>query len=175
MVEYKVGSVVFFNWNNPFMRLVRLYNLFKYGELGFAHVGIITEVTKDQVLIHEAISDGFVSSWYNRSFLDEKYEEGAMDIKYPNTKLINVKEIADNYLERKYGFFDLFCILLVLLFPKSDWYLKFTSANRLICSEAVSIILLLSSNYKLDLSKEYNKQFDLITPHDIYKSDQFIS
>ena len=45
-----------------------------------------------------------------------------------------------------------------------------TGANRVICSEAVARILFNASGGVIDLSKEYLKSFDTISPMEVYFS-----
>jgi uncharacterized protein (DUF169 family) len=69
-------------------------------------------------------------------------------------------------LGKKYGYFDLLRIFIYKLTGKVVFK---ESANSIICSEAVARILVMS-NPKIDMSKEFNKSFDLITPDDINMS-----
>lgn len=163
---YQKGQIVFLNWNNKFMNLIRYYNELKYGIPGFSHVGIITRVEKNRVQIHEAISKGFVKSWYDKDFLNKKIDGLSSEILGIGEKLENIEKVADNYLGRPYGFLDIFGIALSFLFKFK--FLKLTGANSLICSEAVSRILYECSDGKINLEEFFDKPFDLITPMDIY-------
>ena len=168
MVKYKVGMCVMFNWNNPYSKIIRFYNRLKFGEDGFAHCGIITKIEKNRIQIHEAISKGFVKSWYPKWFLDEKIEKAIIALG-TTKKLRNVEKIADKYLGKPYGWLDILGIGLSFIFGFR--FLKITGAKNLICSEAVSRILYDASNKKINFEEEYGIPFDLITPMHILYSD----
>lgn len=165
----KVGDVVFFEGDGFFSSCIKHYNMINYYCSGWTHVGIITEIKKDNVLINEALSNGFVRNTYSISYVEERIKEGTMKLKTPKKRLTKVKEHADKYLGRGYGWFDIFGITISML--TGFKFLKITGANKLICSEAVSRILYDSSNKKINLSRELNKPYDLITPMDIYLSE----
>lgn len=167
MVDLKVGDVIFFRNNKIYNKLVQRYNLLKYGEIGFGHVGIITKVEKDNVIIHEALSNGFVKNPYEKWWINLKIEEGNIKIKSPNKKITNIYSNAENYLGRGYAWSDIFFILVSFI---TNFKISFSGSNRLICSEAVSRVLYDSSNKKINLSEEYSKKYDLIAPMDIYFS-----
>jgi len=167
-MKYKVGMCIFINWDNWCVKLIRLFNRIKYGEKGFGHVGIITKVEKNRVQIHEAVNKGFTKSWYPKDFLDKRIEEGTIEVKETKIKLKNVEINADKYLGRPYAWFDL--IGIIISFLTGCRLIKITGASKLICSEAVARILYDSSNKKINFEKEYWKDYDLITPMDIYLS-----
>lgn len=166
-MKFKIGQIVFFRGNSFYSKLITSHNLIKYKEIGYSHVGIITEVKKDKVLIHEAISSGFVSSYYPKTWLNNKLDLDDIFIQFTFIKLTNVKKNAEKYLGKPYAWSDIFFIGLSFLFR---FKFSFTGANKLICSEAISRILYDSSNKKINLSDEYNTPYDLITPMDIYIS-----
>lgn len=168
-MEFKVGMVIFFNWKNTFSKLIRLFNRVKYGETGWTHVGIITKIEGKSVQIHEALSKGFVKSWYPKKFLNEKIKYNIIEVKSVNKKLFDVEWNANNYLGRGYGWWDIFGIVLSFIFGIKS--IKFTGAKKLICSEAIARILYDASNKEIDFQKEYKKNYDLITPQDIYISE----
>lgn len=174
-MKFKVGDVVFFRSDSIISKLISIYNLRYYGEMGFTHVGIITKVEKDKVLIHEALSNGFVKTkkngklnYYNNDYILKQMEEGSMDVLSTKLKLKNVYKTSEKYIGRPYAWFDIFGIALSFLFNFK--FTKLTGADKLICSEAVSRILFDASNKKINLSEEFNKPYDLIAPQDIYNS-----
>ena len=167
-MNYKKGQIIFINWDNFYVKLIRFYNRMKYGESGFGHVGIITKVTKDSVQIHEAVSKGFVKSYYPKEFLNGKIGEGTIEVKETKIKLKDVEKNADKYLGRPYGWGDFIGIILSLI--TGCRFIKITGASRLICSEATARILYDSSNKKINISEELDKTYDLLTPQDIYLS-----
>lgn len=169
-MKFKVGDIVFFKGDSFYSNIIYYYNYIKYGEKGYSHVGIITKVRKDTVIIHEALSEGFVKNDYEIWWLNNKRELGDISIRQTKIKLTNVFKNAEIYYGRGYAWSDILFIGLAFL---TRFKISFTGANRLICSEAVVRILYDSSNKKIDFEKEYEKQYDLVTPMDIYNSKYF--
>lgn len=167
-VKFKTGQLVFYRGKSFYARFINSYNLIKYGEKGFSHVGIITQVKNDHVVIHEALASGFVKNDCGKLWLENKIDSGDIEIKFPKKKLTHVLINAEKYLGVGYAWSDIFFIGLAFLIR---FKFQITGANRLICSEAVSRILYDSSNKKINLSEEYNTPYDLITPMDVYNSD----
>lgn len=174
-MKFKKGQVLLFNWSNPYANLIRWRNKFKYGKEGWAHCGIITDKRvheeEEQVLVHEAISRGFVSSWYPVFWLQERIKEGRVLIGETNLKLSTVKKHADNYLGRGYAWFDIFNIALYWILGKAATTIS-TGAKSLICSEAVCRILYDASSKRIDFEKEYGILYDFIEPQHIRESKQ---
>ena len=166
-MRFKEGQIVFFKNDSIYSKIISFYNFSVYGERGFTHVGIITKVLKDNIQIHEALSKGFTKSYYSKLEMEALIDLGDLEIKSAG-KLNKVFENAEKYLGRPYAWFDIFGIILSFLFKFRG--LRFTGANKLICSEAVARILYDSSNKTIDFVKEYDKHYGLITPMDIYKS-----
>lgn len=171
-MKFEVGQVVFFNGKSLYSKLIQVYNFINFRQTGCTHVGIITKVEEDNVLIHESVSKGFVKSYYNKAKLNKQIKNRSIFIKAPNKKLTNVYKHAEKYLGRPYAWFDI--LGLAFSFISGFKILKLTGANQLICSEAVSRILYDSSNKKINLSEEYSKPYDLICPIEIYLSKYFI-
>ena len=167
-MKYKKDQIVFFNFKSFYGKFIEFYNKLNYGEKGYTHVGIITKVDKKYILIHEAAAKGFIKSWYPIEWINEKVKSKNLLIKPVNKKLLNVFKTAEKYLGRPYAWFDIFGIIISFLFGFK--FLKLTGANKLICSEAVARILYDSSNKQINLSSEYNKPYDLISPMDIHNS-----
>jgi hypothetical protein len=167
-MEYKIGQIIFFNWNGFYSKAVGAYNLKKYKEIGWTHVGIITQVDKDMVVIHEALGKGFISSYYEKWWLDDKIKNKIILIKEVREPLNDVFDNAEKYRDIKYGWRDIFGIIFRYVFGFELF--PMSGPNRLICSEAVVRILYDSSDKKIDFEKEYAIPFDFITPMDIYLS-----
>jgi|GEM_PF-2494802 len=171
MVKFKRGQIIFLNWDGLFAKVVRYYNQVKYKEEGFSHVGIITNMTLSKVQIHEAGSNGFVKGWYSKEFLENMIKRETCAIVDSKVRTTNLEWEADKYLGRPYAWHDIFGIALSFLF---GWrFLEITGAKKVICSEAVARILYDVSNKKINFELEYDKPYDLITPMDIYYSEQF--
>ena len=170
-MKFKLGQIVFFNWDNIGSRFIHMFNRMAYGSKGFAHVGIITRIEKNRIQIHEAINKGTVRSWYGNGFIEEKIKDNTIEIFDVKKKLVHVESCANQYLGRPYAWFDIVGIGISFL---TGWRLsEITGAKHLICSEAVSRILYDASFKKINLSEEFGKPYDLITPMDLYCSDYF--
>ncbi|MCK5018483.1 MAG: hypothetical protein KAS32_15595 [Candidatus Peribacteraceae bacterium] len=170
MVDFKVGQLIFFNFDNIFGNIIKIYNLSKHGEFGWTHVGIISKVRKDAIQIHEAGSKGFVKGWYSKDAVEDWYDTGLVDLIDTKIKTINLEWYADQYLGRPYAWHDIIGICLSYLF---GWkFLKITGASKLICSEAIARLLYDVSDRKINFEEEYDKPYDLITPMDLYNSKQ---
>lgn len=169
-MEFKTGQIVFFRSNGLYGKIVSLYNRINYDVPGFGHVGIITEVTEDKVLIHEAISKGFIAGYYSKEYIQEKIDNDKITIGETKEELSYVLEHANNYLGRPYGWMDI--VSISLAFFTGFRFLGITGAKKLICSEAVARILYDASDKKINFESEYDKSFDTVTPMDIYLSNQ---
>lgn len=167
----KVGNIILFRGNSFYSKLIKIYNHIEYDIEGFTHVGIVTEVKDNKITIHEALSQGFVANEYNENELKEKLSKDELYFMESKIKLTNVKNNSNKYLGRGYAWFDIFGIVISMIFGFK--FLKVTGANKLICSEAVSRVVYNSSNKKINLEEEFNKSFDLITPTDIFLSKYF--
>lgn len=171
-MEFKEGQVLLFNWNQNSLlgKAIKFYNQKKYGDDGWAHSAIITEVTKDQCLVHEAVNRGFVSSYYNKSFLNEVIKDGRCKVREPKIKLKKVREFADQYVGNRYSWTTLIQILLIYFLKAKAGYSDGT--RGLICSEAVTRVLYDASNKNIDFEKEFNIPFDFVDPVMINLSKQ---
>lgn len=166
-MEFKVGQILFINNDNPYSKIVRLFNKKVYGTEGFGHCGIITEAGF-KFLVHEAVSKGFVSTYYDKEFLENKIKNGDYSLRETKIKLTNVRINADKYLGKPYGWLDIIGIYMFYFYNFK--FIRLTGAKNLICSEAVARILFDSSNKKINFEEEYDKRYDLITPMDIFLS-----
>ena len=175
-MTFKEGTILLCNWNNLSGKIIRFYNRMFYNEIGWAHTAIITEVRDTDVLVHEALSEGFKSTYYDKTWLFEQYNLN--NVKFGETiiKLKDVKLNADKYLGKGYAWSDIFFVGLKAIIG-FNWTI--TGERRLICSEAIARILYDSSNKKILLGygdksqkkeSEFKKKFDLITPQDIARS-----
>lgn len=170
---YKPGQIVNFSNNHLFAKLIKFRNLLVYGELGWSHSAIITDIYKDHVLIHEALSQGFVSNKYEKWWLNMKLERGEIAIGTSKVKLKNVLKCANNYKGRPYAWWDIFNIFFSWISGRSSLIWRFFKGPKyLICSEAVARVLYDSSDKKLNLEEEFNKPYDMIEPTDLFKSSQ---
>jgi hypothetical protein len=168
----KVGQVLNVKRKTVYGKLIGWRNARIYGkEHNWTHSAIITEIQEGKILIHEALGKGFVSNYHNIKEVEEKIENGEYILGTVNKKLNKVKENADKYLGRGYGFLDILHILYYWIFGTNAKFL-FTGAQNLICSEAVSRILYDSSGKEVDFEKEFLIPFDLIEPMHLWQSEQ---
>ena len=172
MSLYKEGDVLLFKKEDGFSKLIQWYNILKYGHKGYSHAGIIGKVQGTDYLIYEALSQGFINeidghpNFYGEKGMQEMIDAGTLEIKRPNQILKDVQTYCDLYLGRGYAWIDIFAIGLSLI----GISIKLTGAKKLICSEAVARVLEDCSIGKIDMEKEFNKSFDLITPQDLNNS-----
>ncbi len=161
----KIGDIVFFRKNESFVsRIIS----FVTGS-SFSHVGIIYDIENKGVVIAEALAIGFNLNYYNTEDFLLKMATGKRLLKTGNLNPKKVKDAIDRKIGRPYGFVDLFRILVYKLTGKT---IGEDCSRKLICSEAVARVIY-SANKRKDLSKEYNKPFDFITPDDIFMSKYF--
>ena len=167
------NTILGFVGDSYYSKLIQLYNLIKYKKKGVTHIGIIAdsrfnedENNQKEFLVYEALDNGFVSSWYPEWWLMIRVNNGKIIPAKSKVKLSNVDIECEKLKGKPYGWFDIFRIGLSLFGIK----LKLNTKNKLICSEAVARILYNCSNKKVNLSKEYDKSFDLISPIDVMDS-----
>lgn len=171
-MKFKVGDVVLFNNENGVMSkgIIR-YNIREYGESFCTHAGIITEVNYDSVEIFEIVNiSGADNYTYTFDYLNEKIENSQIIIRRPKKSLKNadIDAICSLYKNVSYGVLDIICILI---YGYTGLEISLTNAKKVICSELVSRILK-NANTSLDISIDLDKDFDLITPQDLYYWDK---
>jgi len=172
MGKYK-NKVFFINDRTClFGKLIYLYNMLKFGRSEASHVGVCAKEEKDRVLIFEAVPSGFVSSWYDKSWLEGAIERGTVKFKETKRLLHDVEENCKKYEGTKYGYINLAIhainLFLLTIFKFSIKYSDGLVAGH--CSELVSRVLYDSSDKHIDFSKEYEKEFDLVSPQEIFMS-----
>ena len=149
-------NIYFFKWDNFYGRVIR-----KVTGDEWSHIGI-GFTKKDKHIVYEALNKGFVKNEYGKHLDTNKYcKIIEINTNYSITYII--REL-DKLLGKGYDWISIFNIFTMSIFKKKFINLK---GNRLlICSEAVARAL---NNLKIiDLSKELEKEFDYITPQDIY-------
>jgi hypothetical protein len=166
-MKYEVGQVFLWNtYDGIFVKLIHLYNKIHYGNWGYTHASIIGEIKDGKVIMYETTAVGYTKNEYDPLWLDEAQKTGEIKVRYPKYALKGLKEICESYIGRPYGFLDIFHIALSLILGERAFRLSNTS-KQLICSEAVARSLYEASKHKIDLSEEFDKSFDLITPNDV--------
>jgi hypothetical protein len=171
-MNFKVGQVLNSKGSGFYGKLIRFRNSLAYGkEHNWAHSAIITSIEKNKVLVHEALSQGFIANYYEKSDIEDKINKGYFSIGTPISPLKDVLKFAKNYEGKGYGFLDIFHIIIFWLFGTKSKFL-FTHAQNLICSEAVARILYDSSNKKINFESEFEIPYDLIEPMHLWQSQQ---
>jgi hypothetical protein len=168
----KIGDILNFSWISKGDRLVKTHNYLMYGfsrKNKWTHSAIIGDMIGKDIIVYEALYEGFVKRVYSIEELNIYISNGNMTVGRTKKILTNVKENCEKYLGTPYGYTDIFSIILYTLFGKSSFKLS-TNTKKLICSEAVARIIYDSSGKKINFEKEFNKRYDLITPIDLYKS-----
>jgi hypothetical protein len=173
-MKYK-NKIFFINETESiFGKLITLFNRIKFGSSDVTHTGIVADETKDQVLIFESVPKGFVSSWYDKSWLVEAEKRGTVKFKETKKRLTKVLDTCKKYEGTPYGYINLVFhginLVLSLLFLNKFKYSDGIVAGH--CSEMVSRVIYDSSNKSIDFEKDYDKSFDQITPQEIYMSSQ---
>jgi len=161
-----IGNIYLWHGKGIISRLIRFFTKSHWN-----HVGIIANEKKDRVLIYEALGNGFKCSWYEKEWINNRIKENVVKIGTPKKELIDVLKICKKYEDRPYGFIGIWNILINTILGKDSILYK-KGDKKLICSEGVVRVLYDASNKKIDFEKEFKKDFDEITPHDISISKQ---
>jgi len=178
-MKYQAGNLFFWKGSGLFSYAISVYNLKNFHSSEATHIGIISQVEKDRVLIHEATNKGFVSSWYEIWWLEAREKEGKVHIGKVKHVMKNVFENCEKYKGIRYGWLDIVGISMSLLF---GWkVIGITGKNSVICSEAVTRIVYDSTDGKVAFgynprqpkekkTSEYPIVFDAVSPMHIFKS-----
>lgn len=163
----ETGNIVLFRKNDTFISKA----IAAFTGSSYTHVGIISTVKDDELIMAEALAEGFTLSKYDLTMFKQKVDEGIFLVRSPRKQLHKprVKETILKYLGRPYGYLDILFIALSKLTGKR---LLKGCADKLICSEAVARVLYESSNKRIDFEKEFNKPYSYVTPDDLFMSKQ---
>lgn len=165
MVKMKEGDIVLLaKGDSLFDRLISHIT-----GSSWIHAGLIFGVDENIIKIAEAATEGFSIYHYDRFKFEQMIHERKMLILRPDLPLTNIRTHMLNLRGRPYAFTDLINVLVHIISGKK---LFKESVQSLTCSEAVSYFLFLASDEQLDLSVEYDKSFGLITPEDLFRSQQ---
>ena len=164
--KIQVGDVISFNYNKGFyMKLITIFNYIKFKASYATHTGIVTSVYGNKINVKEVIFDP------NKNDFDihEYTEDYLLNNKYVTVlrsliKLNNVKKNSCKYNSAVYDFVS------ILLMP---FKISFNSKKAVFCSEVVTRILYDSSNKKLNIAKEYEINYEKVSPMHIYLSGFF--
>lgn len=161
----KPGTVLIYHSKGILPWLIR-----KFTKSYWNHAGIVGENTEEGHVIYEAQASGLVKSVYPAEKLAKRLWDAEIDLLYPRYKVTDVKKHCENYLGIPYGIGSLFKIGWGILTKKTPE--KSDGIKKMICSEFVARVLYDATNKRLNFEREYNKDYDFITPDDIWKSDQ---
>lgn len=157
--------IFFFNWNNTYSKIIE-----KVTKFHWTHVGIGYEDKKKGVyVIYEAINKGFVKSEYSKKTIDKMNDNSMSNCNYitlyGNITKEYFEQVANKYLGNNYDWLSIFNIALIYIFGLKSFSIS-SGSKQLICTEAVARILW---DLKIiNLSKILRKEFDIITPKEIY-------
>jgi len=167
MKNKKIGDIVLFSDDTRFMSRA----ISKVTGSRYTHVGIVSKIYKDSVEISEALNQGFVTNLYYDEYLTEQMNERRILILRTRRKLTDVNKYIDEFKGTSYGFLQLLGILIrrytgLSLFENGE--------RQVICSEVVARVLYKATNGRLDISKIFKKDFEFITPGDIYLTPNLV-
>lgn len=140
----------------------------------YTHVGIISSIHKDYIMVAEALAEGFTLVKYPIEKVEYLLSNDMIYIKQAKISLDEkkVRQAIINYLGRPYGYLDLVMILISIISGRRIFK---GTAKKLICSEAVTRVLYDASEEKINFETEYEKAYSYITPDDIFMSKQLKS
>jgi hypothetical protein len=163
LIYHSVGSGLI---SGILPRLIRFFT-----KSNWNHVSIIGEMTDYGYIVYEAQAKGFIKSEYTFEYLQRRIDEKTIVPKDFNSKLYSVSPEAEKLLGIPYGKWNLVAILWAIITGKNNQRYS-NGIKEMICSEAVSRLLFRCSKGKVNLSKEYNKPHDMITPKNVFDSKQ---
>jgi len=182
---FKEGDVVAFsNIDGWYMKLINLGNQIHFkgdaAKIGITHVGIIKNFANDAdgtacAIISEALGSGVVSSpyplwWLNARVLDERIR-----VFRPRQQVNTISIYCEKYEGVPYDWASIVALGYSILTQRKIWYYESLKGPKTqFCSEFVLRVLYDASDGKIDLQKEFNRDFDMLMPMHFYYSDQFI-
>lgn len=161
------GDLIFrkFSTEEPINDLWYFLNLgiYKFTKSSYTHVGICIGKDDYGYDVAESTAKGFViTKWsiddYDRRILSEKWEV----LKVKGIKIKNLREYAEGLVGTPYGYFDYVKFITYYITGKK---LFKESSERMVCSEAISILLFLCG---IDIRNNKKDRFDYISPADVY-------
>ena len=106
-MKLKVGQIYFWNSTEDlFARLITAYNMKFFKKSKCIHVGIIAAISENDVLIYEAL-DTFKASWYPKSWIEARINDGKVYIGETKEELKNVYGACESYKGIGYGWLKL--------------------------------------------------------------------
>lgn len=153
----------------------------------FSHVGKIVEITKNKVVVAEALFKGYCRYEYDKEFFKQAMKDGKIEVKTNIKKMNSIdKEFFEKYQGRDYSVLDIVrsgisTIFRLIpfshkLFMKMYSYrylrvfLDSASDNKVICTEINAIYDYNQSNGKIDYAEEFGLDRHLLMPIHLYIS-----
>lgn len=192
-IEFKPGQYLLFAGNGKtfqgkiFSNTIKLANRLHYPKLPqwkrqWSHVAIIQKVwttgeKAGTMLVAEALNAGFNNTFndkpniYGIKGMQEAIKKGTVALGTSVYELNNIDETIDKYLGAPYGWSDIYSIAIWTLTGHPS-RIATHDARSIICSEAASRFGYDASGKQMDLGKEFNKHWSLITPLDMFVSKQ---
>ena len=170
MEQMKIGDAVLFdNRKTLFGKMIGIFTKAK-----FTHVGAFYEANGNSYVIAEAVGNGFVLSSYNAKKVDKRRRKGTISVKRPLVELHEPKKALMALLSTPYSWKS---ILAIAIDKATGITLTFAVDGKHsgICSEMYSIFARIASQGMLNISKEFNKDEDYVTPANIASSKQFVT
>jgi hypothetical protein len=180
----KEGDVLAFRYyDTAFMKLIRIGNWLEFGKEGWTngitHIAVISGFGKENgkacALVSEALETGVTTSPYELDWLDNQITNGVISVYRPREQIHNLSQFCKQYEGKPYDFFSIVAMgYNILTGCKLLGYDKLKGPSKQFCMEFVLRVLYDASNKVINLEKELNKDFDMIMPNYITKSDSFI-
>lgn len=159
-------KIFFFSWDSFYGKLIKYHTGSKW-----THVGIVASENADGYVCYEALNKGLTKVVYSKERVKQLEELGLLTVREAEVgNARRLPRICGKYEGAPYDWVSIFNIGWFALFGKVA--LNFKGPKAVICSEFVARVLYDISTSKIDLSKEYDKDFDLITPAEIFQSDK---
>ena len=159
-------KIIFFDWDTFYGRVIK-----DVTNSDWSHVGIISDETETQYVVHEALNKGLVKQFYDKTFIDSKIKDGTCAIRelycFEVTEDV-FKKICQKYEGTPYDWLSIIHIG-ISIFLRNIYLNWSSSARAVICSEFVSRVLFEASKGNINLPKiSKKKEHDTITPQDIW-------
>lgn len=162
-MKLKPGDVVLFRKNSSFISKAIAFMT----SSSYTHAGIIYKVNDEVVITAEAQAKGFYPIKRSIEEFNALIENRNITILRSTSPLTDIEKNIGDMIGEKYGYLS---ILRIFLNKITGKILFKDSANSIICSEAVARFLYSATKGLIDLTKEFNRPFDLISPDDLNQS-----
>ena len=165
-MKIRQGDIIGFS-GNSFIS----WSIKKITKSKWSHCGIVYAVSQENIIIAEALSNGFILNTHKKEKLQKKIRKGKAKVrKVPDdVSFYSPTLVVRRYLRTKYGHFQIFLNAVSLVFRKK---IKGDKDKTMTCSEAVAVCLFDMTRGKINIADEFNTTQDFIYPSHIMKSSQ---